>query len=88
MSIAPEILEHLQQQAARSDSPNSWECYAVVLQYASEALQRIPTREALEACNNDEIDHILEAELEHLASAVHKIFPGMGPEELAYYLRV
>ncbi len=87
MSISSDILEHLQKRAAESDAPNSWGCYAALLQYVSGALGRVPELAALEACNNSDSDLILERELEHLAVTVAEVFPGRGPEELVYYLK-
>ena len=88
-SISPELLERLQQKSAtHSFSPNSWACYAAVLRYVNEALRRVPSLEALDACSDDDIDLILEAELEYLASATTEIFPVRGPEELFYYLKM
>ncbi len=89
MTIAPELLEKLRQRSAADPFPgSSWACYAVMLRYVHDALQRVPSLEALDACTDDEMDLLLGTELEHLAAAVAEIFPGSGPEELVYYLKI
>lgn len=88
-NISPALLEKLAQKSAMDGSSgNSWDCYAVILRYIDEALQRVPLPEALDACNSDDIDLILGSELEYLASAVVEIFPVRGPDELFYYLKI
>ncbi|MGH2478875.1 MAG: hypothetical protein ACRDHW_04365 [Ktedonobacteraceae bacterium] len=86
MSVSPELLEKLRQKSETSGSlTNSWECYAAILRYVHAALQRVPTLEALAACEENDIDLILEKELEYLASTVVEIFPTRGAQELTYY---
>jgi hypothetical protein len=89
-NILPELLEKLQQKSdASSYSDNSWEGYVAILRYVSEVCQRVPTLAALEAYkDDDDIDHILETELEHLASLVAEIFPRRGLQGLEYYLKI
>ena len=81
------MLAILQQKAAKDSSfGNSWAGYTAILCYVHEMPQRIPSLEAIEAYDEDAIDHLFEAELEHLAHAVTTIFPGRGVEELSYYV--
>ena len=65
---------------------DSWTGYAIILRYLKEALERIPSIEAVQACDEDDIDRIFEVELEHIANMVADVFPGSGLNELAYYL--
>ena len=87
--ISSELLEKLQQKSdADGSSGNAWACYAILLRYMNEAIRRTPSPEALDACSDDDIDLILGAELEHLASTVVEIFPVRGPDELFYYMKI
>lgn len=81
-----DLLELAQRKVAECDVSSSWVGYAAILRYVNEALQRLPQPGALAACDEEDMERILEAELEHLASAVSEIFPGRGPEELTYYV--
>ncbi|MGH2479465.1 MAG: hypothetical protein ACRDHW_07420 [Ktedonobacteraceae bacterium] len=86
-SISPRLLETVQQKATADGSfGNSWRGYAIILRYLHEAYQRVPSLEAMPACDEDGIDYLFEAELEHLAQAVADIFPVTGLDEFSYYL--
>ena len=84
-ALSPALLKTVEQKALHAGKGNSWACYAAILRYVTALQERLPSSEAIEACDEDDMDHILEAELEHLAQTVTEIFPGQGPVELAYY---
>ncbi len=89
MSVHSELLEQLHQRSIASGTlANSWECYAAILRYVHAVLQRIPTVEALAACEEHDIDLILGEELEYLASTIVEIFPTRGAQELTYYQKL
>lgn len=77
------LLEIVQQKALEAEQGSSWIGYAAILRYVTTVHARLPS---VEVCDEDGMERILEAELEHLASAVTEVFPGQGPVELAYYV--
>lgn len=85
--IAPALLATLRRKAvACGEDQNSWMGYLLVLRYLDDALRRVPSRQALENCDEEGIEHFFETELEHLARTLADIFPARGPEELVYYM--
>lgn len=66
--ITPALFTTLRRKAAScDDAQNSWIGYVLILRYLDEALRRVPSHQAIEDCDEEDIEQLFERELEHLA---------------------
>ena len=82
---APALFQMWERQAEASEEfADEWREYALLLTTFHAAWERAPR--TAEVCAQTNIEQVLIGELEHLADAIHAIFPRGGIMEFASYL--
>lgn len=83
--LSPEVLQMWQREAEiHTEFADEWRDYALLMATFQAGLTRAPRTSA--ACEGVDIEHLLIAELEHVANAVNAIFPRGGMLEFASYV--